>query len=165
MAQPRSSAESRTKESDGLPNGRLLLEAVGLTRDRLNAGRNLKAKVPVPAQLLKELLSVAASTLPFDMDFYLTTYPDIKSAYEAGRISDPRQHFVEEGYLEGRFGSKPNVDEEYYINMYKDVRAVIAGGGIASGLDHYLRSGAFEGRFPNSESEKTIKRWMSILGR
>src|SRR5665213_2683270 len=116
---PKAVVESRAKEPNGIPNGRLLLETIGLSRERLNAGRKLKVKVPVPAQLLKELLTIAASTLPFDLDFYLSTYPDIKHAYDTGRIADPRTHFVEEGYIEGRFGSKPSVDEQYYTTTYK----------------------------------------------
>jgi hypothetical protein len=147
----------------GLPNGRLLLEVIGLNRDRLNSG--LKNKIAVPSQLFKALLTLAASTLPFDRDFYLSTYPDIKSACESGRISDPRIHFIEEGYLEGRFGSNPKVDEEYYQTTYPDVKAAIASGSVASALDHYLRAGAFEGRFPNADCVTSAKRWLAILGR
>jgi hypothetical protein len=150
-------------EAEGLPNGRLLLEVIGLNRERLNAG--LRNKVAVPAQLFKTLLSLAASTLPFDREFYLSTYPDIKSACESGRIADPKTHFIEEGYLEGRFGAKPNVDEEYYKCTYPDVRAAIASGSVDSALDHYLRAGAFEGRFPNIDCAPTAKRWLTILGR
>lgn len=141
----------------------MLLEVIGLNRERLNAG--LRNKVAVPAQLLKALLSLAASTLPFDREFYLSTYPDIRSAFDAGRIADPRTHFIEEGYLEGRFGARPDVDEEYYRATYPDVRTAITSGNVASALDHYLRAGAFEGRFPNVDTVPSIKRWLTILGR
>jgi hypothetical protein len=116
-------------------------------------------------QLLKELITIAAATLPFDLDFYLTTYPDIREAHDAGRIADPRKHFIEEGYIEGRFGSKPNVDEEFYKSTYPDVKDAIATGGVKSALDHYLGAGAFEGRCLNSESIASTKRWLAILGR
>jgi hypothetical protein len=159
-------SDSHEKERLNVPNGRFLLDTIGLSRDRLNAGRRLGLKVPVPAQLLKELLTIAASTLPFDLDFYLATYPDIKKAYDSGLISDPRTHFIQEGYIEGRFGSKPDVDEKYYTTTYADVRAVInAGSGVASALDHYLQAGVFEGRFPNPEGELNVKQWNAILGR
>lgn len=150
-----------------IPNGRMLLESIGLSRERLNAGRNLKIKVPVPAQLLKELLTMAAANLPFDIDFYLSTYPDIRSAYEAGEISDPRSHFIQEGYVEGRFGSKPEVDPEYYMATYPDVRAILESnaGEVKSALDHYLRWGAFEGRCPNPDVELDVKRWKAMLAR
>lgn len=151
------------KEPEGIPNGRLLMESIGLARERLAVG--IKSKVAVPGALLRQLLVIAASTLPFDVDFYLATYPDIREAHYAGRIADPRTHFIEEGYLEGRFGSKPNIDEEYYKTTYPDVKAAIATGDLESALAHYLRAGAFEARFPNSESVAHVKFWMAILGR
>jgi hypothetical protein len=150
-------------EADGMPNGRLLLEVIGLNRERLNAG--LKNKVAVPAQLFKALVSLAASMLPFDREFYLARYPDIKVAHETGRIADPRTHFIEEGYLEGRFGSKPYVDEEYYMVTYPDVQTAVTSGAVASALDHYFDAGAFEGRFPNSDCVESTKRWLAVLGR
>ena len=151
------------RESQDIPNGRLIIESIGLSRERLTAGT--KSKVAVPAQLLRELLSLVASALPFDLDFYLTTYPDIRQAHEAGRIADPRKHFIDEGYIEGRFGSKPKVDEEFYKNTYPDVKSAIASGVVESAVNHYLRAGAFEARFANSESIESTKRWLAILGR
>jgi hypothetical protein len=154
--------ESSVKEPHSIPNGRLLIERIGLSRDRLTAG--IKSKVAVPTQLLKELLMIAASALPFDLDFYLATYPDIREAYDAGQIDDPKTHFIEEGYIEGRFGSKPNVDEEFYTSTYPDVKAAIATGNVQSALDHYVRAGVYEARFPNSESVANTKRWLALLG-
>jgi hypothetical protein len=151
------------KEPKSIPNGRLLIESIGLSRERITV--SLKSKVAVPAQLLKELLTIVASTLPFEVDFYLATYPDIREAHEAGQIADPRTHFIEEGYIEGRFGSKPNIDEEFYKSTYPDIKTAIATGVVESALDHYLRAGAFEARFPNAESVANTKRWLAILGR
>ena len=156
-------AESAAKESSSIPNGRLLTESIGLSQDRFAAG--IKSRVGVPTQVLKELIRIMASTLPFDLDFYLSTYPDIREAYEAGEIADPRTHFVEQGYIEGRLGADPNVDEEFYKNTYPDVKAAIAAGELKSALEHYLRAGAFEARFPNSGSVANTKRWLALLGR
>jgi hypothetical protein len=150
-------------ENPTIPNGRFLIESIGLTQDRLEA--NLKTKVGVPTQVLRELIRIMASTLPFDRDFYLSTYPDIREAYDDGRVADPKMHFVEQGYFEGRLGSKPNIDEEYYRAMYPDVGAAIEAGELQSALEHYLRAGVFEARFPNSESVAGTKRWLEILGR
>lgn len=161
--QSRVQSESNVKETNSIPNGRLLMESLGLNEDRLAAG--VRSKVGIPTQLLKELLRIMASTLPFDLDFYIDSYPDIREAYDAGRIADPRTHFIEQGYIEGRLGSKPNIDEEYYKSTYPDVRAAIAAGELKSALEHYLRAGAFEGRFLDPESEPNTKRWLAILGR
>jgi hypothetical protein len=163
MADRLNTSPSRMMDPKSIPNGRLLIESIGLTRDRLTAG--VKSKVAVPAQLLRELLTIVASTLPFDLDFYLSAYPDVRKAHDAGQITDPRKHFIEQGYIEGRFGSKPDVDEEYYKDTYPDVKAAIATGDVESALDHYLRAGAIEARCPNSESVANTKRWLAILGR
>ena len=152
------------KQPNTVPNGRLLIESIGLTQDRLFFF-DAKLKVAIPGQLLKELLLLAASTLPFEQGFYLATYPDIREAYEAGRITDPRAHFIEKGYLEGRVGSIPNINEEYYKSTYPDVEVAIAAGALESALDHYVRFGALEGRSPNLESVANTKRWLAILGR
>jgi hypothetical protein len=156
-------SDSGVKESSSIPNGRLLTESIGLSQDRFAAGS--KTKVGVPMQLLRELIRIMATTLPFDLDFYLSTYPDIREAYEAGEIADPRTHFVEQGYIEGRLGALPDIDEEFYKNTYPDVKAAIAAGELKSALEHYLRAGAFEARFPNSASVANTKRWLAILGR
>lgn len=150
-------------ETISIPNGRFLIESIGLTQDRLDA--TLKTKVGVPTQLLRELIKIMASTLPFDRDFYLSTYPDIREAYDDGRITDPRTHFIEQGYFEGRLASKPNIDEQYYRSTYPDVGAAIEAGELQSAMEHYLRAGVFEARFPNSESVTATKRWLEILGR
>jgi hypothetical protein len=146
-----------------IPNGRLLLEAMGLSHERLNAGS--KIKVPVPAAFLKELMVLAATNLPFDESFYLATYPDVREAIDQGRVSSARAHFIERGFLEGRFGSKPDVDEGYYKNIYPDVAEAVRGGNVPSALEHYMRAGAFEGRFPSRDGAKPISRWLTALGK
>ena len=158
-----SNAKSVAKDRNDIPNGRLLLESIGLTRERLSAGPGIK--VPVPASLLKELLAIAASTLPFDLEFYLETYPDIQKAIDDGQLTSARAHFIEQGFLEGRFGSRPDVDEGHYKSTYPDVAAAINAGIMASAIEHYIRGGAFEGRFPNGAGAKSIARWMTILGK
>jgi hypothetical protein len=49
---------------------------------------------------------------------YLSTYPDIWDAFIGDRVIDPKVHFIEEGYFEGRFNLKPDVDEEFYREIY-----------------------------------------------
>ena len=164
MVKPLQTNARGVTEPNSIPNGRLVTDIIGLSQDYLLFAGN-KSKVAVPAQLLKELLTIAASTLPFEQDFYLATYPDIRKAYAAGRLADPRTHFIEVGYIEGRLGSNPNIDEEYYKRAYPDVAAAIATGALKSALDHYLRAGALEGRCPNSKSVSNARRWAVILGR
>jgi hypothetical protein len=70
-----------------LPHGRVLLDGLAVTFERLRSS----SKVAVSLPLLRTIISVAVSELPFDPGFYLSTYADIREAYEAGRITDLRQ--------------------------------------------------------------------------
>ena len=146
---------------NNLPNGRLLLDGLMMTRERLQSGS--KAAVPLP--VLRVILTVAISTLPFDQDFYLSTYPDVRDAFLSGQVAHLKLHFIEEGYLEGRFGSRPDVDEAFYKENYPDVATAISRGDVNSCLDHYMHAGAFEGRFANATEMQTTKRWLELLGR
>jgi hypothetical protein len=144
-----------------LPNGRILLDALMLTPEML---RTLP-KVPIPVTALRALLRALISRVPFDENFYATTYPDLAQAREAGAIADLRAHFLEHGYLEGRLGAEPEVEEEFYKEMYPDVAAGIARGEIRSASDHYVRAGAAEGRFANPAQMQVCLRWQEDFGR
>lgn len=141
------------------PNGRLLLEALTLTLERFRGGS--RAAIPLP--VLRQVVAAAVSALPFDEEFYLSQYPDIKAAVEAGEITDPRSHFVQDGYFEGRFWANPNVDEKFYGTTYPDVAQAITQGVIGSGREHYLRTGAYEGRFANEEELTASSLWAELL--
>ena len=73
----------------------------------------------------------------------------------AGLIGDPKAHFVEEGYFEGRLGALPDFDEGFYKETYPDVAVAIAKGEVRSAFDHYVGGGAVEGRSP------TVMTWKS----
>jgi hypothetical protein len=144
-----------------LPNGSLLLSIATVTYERLQTGS--KAAIALP--FLREILIVAVSKLPFDEEFYLSTYPDLRAAYESGDITDLQTHFAEAGYFEGRFGAKPNVDEEFYKEIYPDVAAALANNDVGSALEHYMRAGAREGRFATPEDRQVMTRWLKLAGR
>lgn len=142
-----------------LPHIDLLLQALRINRERLNS----KSKIAIDAKLLRGLIQAAVARMPFSEEFYLNAYPDIAEAHAGGTISDPHQHFVEVGFLEGRFGAPPPVDETYYTSLYKDVAQAITRGDIQSGQEHYLRQGAAEGRVPNRQIKPEVDFWISIL--
>ncbi len=143
-----------------LPHIDLVLQSLRISRERLNS----RSKVAIDTRLLRALLQELAASLPFDPAFYLAQNDDIRAAHAAGQIPDLHRHFIEAGYLEGRFGAPANVDEVFYAKTYKDIGAAIKRGDIASGSDHYVRSGAAEGRIPNEARRAVIERWASILG-
>ncbi len=142
-----------------LPHVDLMLSALRITKDRLDS----RSKVAVPAGLMKRLLTEVARAMPFDKAFYRTTYPDLAQARDAGKVKDLHLHFIETGYLEGRFASAPSVDEAFYLQSNPDVRQAVASGQLKSGAEHYLRSGAAEGRSPRADLSDEIQRWRDLL--
>ena len=144
-----------------LPNGGLLLTLLMLSRERIQTGS--KAAVSIP--MLREVIMLAVSKLPFDEDFYLSTYNDIREAYQSGEVSNLRVHFMEEGYFEGRLGAMPDLDEVFYRETYPDVAEAITNNELESVMEHYIRAGAVEGRFANAEDRKIVTRWMKLGGK
>ena len=152
--------EKRHESEAFLPHIELLLQSLRITRERLNS----RSKVAIDTRLLRALLQTLAQHLPFDADFYLANNPDIAEAHERGVITDLHQHFVDSGFLEGRFGAAPPVDEPFYESRYKDIGAAIRRGDVSSGAEHYMRSGAAEGRVPSEAMRPAVERWAAVLG-
>ena len=142
-----------------LPHGRVLLDGLVLTFERLRSS----SKVAVSLPLLRAIISVTVSKMPFDPTFYLETYPDIREAYEAGHITDLRTHFIDTGYFEGRFGTEPAFDEPFYRSTYPDVVEALTTSETNSFFDHYLRAGAFEGRHANAVDQENAKQWTKLF--
>lgn len=146
-------------ETPYVPHINLLLRALGTGRDDLGG----RATVAVPAPVLRKLLAALVAAQPFDAAFYLGQYPDLAEAHRAGRITDLHRHFVEVGYLEGRVGSLPEVDEEFYTRVYPDVAQAIARGDVPSATEHFLRAGMAEGRVPAAAQLDAVDGWFKVL--
>jgi hypothetical protein len=142
-----------------LPNGRVLLSGMRLTSERLRSG----TKAAVEVQILRAILTAAIARLPFDESFYLATYPDIREAHSGGRINNLHEHFIEDGYLEGRLGTNPAVDEDFYREIYPDVARALDSGKVASAFDHYIAAGCSEGRYANEAEMESIKPWLELF--
>jgi hypothetical protein len=106
-------------------------ERVELTRDQLFA-------------LIRKLLAA----IPVDEVWYKTIYQDVEQAIQSGVVKTAKEHFVFNGYFEGRLPSKVVVDEEFYISRYPDVAEGIEGGEINSAQEHFESHGFTEGRLP-----------------
>jgi hypothetical protein len=124
---------------------------------------NGRAKVVIDPALLRALLQALAEAAPFSPDFYTATYRDVAEAHTAGRIPDLHRHYVMSGFLEGRLGACPDVDDAFYLARYPDVARAIARGEVASARDHYVRAGAAEGRVPNPALRSMVDAWMELL--
>lgn len=97
-----------------------------------------------------DVLRTLIRTVPVDERWYLETYPDVAEAVQAGDYSNPRHHFVVNGYFEGRWPAPAKVDEAWYLKAYPDVQEAVATGEVTSAQDHFDRHGYREGRMPNA---------------
>ena len=83
-----------------------------------------------------------------DEDWYLRTYEDIAKAVREGLIKSAQQHFVEDGYFEGRLPYPMKVDERWYMVQYPDVADSVRRGTLPSAQVHFDEDGYREGRLP-----------------
>ncbi len=83
-----------------------------------------------------------------DEAWYVRTYEDIGDAVKGGVVGSARQHFVQDGYFEGRLPFHTCVDEKWYLTQYPDVAESIRRGAVESAQDHFEQDGYREGRLP-----------------
>ncbi len=80
--------------------------------------------------------------------WYLKTYADIASAVSEGHVGSAKQHFVDDGYFEGRLPFPIVVDERWYLEQNPDVATSINDGVVANAQEHFDQDGYREGRLP-----------------
>ena len=86
--------------------------------------------------------------LQVDEAWYARTYEDIGNAVKEGVIRSAKQHFVDDGYFEGRLPFPILVDERWYLRENPDVAESIRKGVVDSAQDHFNKDGYREGRLP-----------------
>lgn len=112
------------------------------------AGPPFDGEKKISVRQMLDALRMVIRAVPVDEEWYRDTYPDVAAAIEAGSYRSARQHFIENGYLEGRRPSKPVVDADWYLREYPDVAEGIELGDFESAQDHFERHGYAEGRVP-----------------
>ena len=80
--------------------------------------------------------------------WYGRTYEDIGGAIKEGAIRSAKQHFLDDGYFEGRLPFPIEVDERWYLEQNPDVAESIRQGVVASAQEHFTKDGYREGRLP-----------------
>jgi hypothetical protein len=83
-----------------------------------------------------------------DEEWYVQAYEDIGNALQGGIVGSARQHFVHDGYFEGRLPFPIRVDERWYLTEYPDVAESIRLGLVESAQQHFDNDGYREGRLP-----------------
>ncbi len=95
-----------------------------------------------------KLLKLMIAGVEVDEAWYLTEYAAIGEAVKNGVVKSARQHFVDDGYFEGRLPFPVQVDETWYMQRYPDVAESIRTGTITSAQAHFDGDGYREGRLP-----------------
>jgi hypothetical protein len=77
--------------------------------------------VTIPTKFFRFLLSAFLESIHIDEDTYLKENPDVAAAVKSGSVDSGRQHFLTNGYFEGRRPGDQPIDEEWYLGTWPDV--------------------------------------------
>jgi len=83
-----------------------------------------------------------------DERWYLDRNEDVARAITRGAVASAREHFLGDGYVEGRMPFPIAVDERWYLEQNPDVAESIRTGAVASAQAHFEENGYREGRRP-----------------
>jgi hypothetical protein len=95
-----------------------------------------------------KILRMMIQGIEVDEAWYARAYEDIGSAVNDGVLKSAKQHFIDDGYFEGRLPFPILVDERWYLGENPDVAESIRKGIVDSAQDHFNRDGYAEGRLP-----------------
>ena len=135
------SSTSKREDTSYVIPFQTVLQSVGLSKD-------LPAEVKLSREQFENLVRSLLRGVHVDETWYRATYADVNNAIENGGYKSAQQHFIENGYFEGRRPSRVVVDEDWYSSVYPDVAEGIEFGEISSCQDHFDTHGEAEGRLP-----------------
>ncbi len=92
------------------------------------------------------LMQRYVARFPLDEVWYRAVNPDVDDAIRSGAIASATEHFVSQGYLEGRAYCPADFDETAYLELNPDLRAAREDGMSPDLRVHFVRSGHAEGR-------------------
>jgi hypothetical protein len=105
-------------------------------------------RVNISYEDLIKLLKLIIAGIELNEAWYLKQYDDIAKAVQEGSVRSAKQHFVDDGYFEGRLPFMMHVDENWYLQQNPDVAESVRSGTIPSGQAHFEEDGYREGRLP-----------------
>lgn len=105
-------------------------------------------RVTTSYENLIRMVKLILAGVQVDEDWYLKQYTDVAQAISDGMVGSARQHFIDNGYFEGRLPFAIDVDDKFYQKEYPDVADSIGKNSKSSAQDHFLRNGYREGRLP-----------------
>jgi hypothetical protein len=96
------------------------------------------------------ILKMMIAGIAVDQEWYCKAYEDIGNAIKEGIVKSAQQHFVDDGYFEGRLPFPIAVDDKWYLQQNPDVADSVRRGAVVSGQAHFDEDGYREGRLPFS---------------
>lgn len=144
-----------------VPHYDALLHSIGTSREKLGDD----TEIEIPVSMFKFLLKIALNTGEFNLPGYLAANRDIQDAARKGQVPDPKVHYINFGFFEGRRGATPAVDEPWYRRNYTDIANAIRKGDIASGSEHFDTIGAEEFRAPAASYLADAVEWKRVAGK
>jgi hypothetical protein len=144
-----------------VPHYDAILHAIGTSREKLGD----KTHIEIPVSLFKFLLKIAVAQGEFNLPGYLAANRDIQDAAKTGKVPDPKVHYANFGFFEGRRGATPAVDENWYRRTYSDIANAVRKGDITSGSDHFNTIGAEEFRAPAADYVSDAVEWKKVAGK
>jgi hypothetical protein len=94
------------------------------------------------------MIRTLLSGIDVDEAWYLRQNPDIAEAIKAGVVRSAKEHFLYNGYFEGRRPGPIEVDEAWYLSQYPEVAEAVKQGTMESAQRHFDEHGYKEGRLP-----------------
>ena len=95
-----------------------------------------------------KIMRMMISGIEVDETWYLQEHEDIAQAIARGEVASAKQHFVDDGYFEGRLPFAMPVDERWYLEHNPDVADSVRRGVVGNGQQHFTEDGYREGRLP-----------------
>jgi hypothetical protein len=105
-------------------------------------------RVNVSYEEFIRILKMMITGVEVNDEWYTRTYDDIGKAIKEGIATSAQQHFVDDGYFEGRRPFPIRVDEKWYLQHNPDVADSVRRGTLPSGQAHFDEDGYREGRLP-----------------
>ena len=112
--------------------------------------RSIRGQLMVQASYdtFVDLFRSVIENIDIDEAWYLERHPDVAEAVSAGTFKSAKDHFMNNGYFEGRLPFAIKVDEAYYLNKNPEVADFVKRELLADGQQHFDENGYLEGRKP-----------------
>ncbi|MSP03012.1 MAG: hypothetical protein EXR07_18495 [Acetobacteraceae bacterium] len=94
------------------------------------------------------MIRILLQGIDVDEDWYRAQYPDVAEAIRDGTVPSAKEHFLADGYFEGRMPFLIKVDEKFYLEQNPGIADYVARGELESAQQHFIDNGYREGRQP-----------------